>query len=170
MVAAVCSWHEHHDTAAAELERRLGRGERLLVAAPALIEAYAVLTRLPPPHRLSAADAWALVEANFVAQATVVALEADAYVALLRHAATQEVAGGRVYDAVIGECARNARAEVLLTFNRRHFEPAAGGRRGRRARTVNAEANLNANGRTACAEASERHDLRLRAASSSSAA
>ncbi len=127
MVAAVCSWHEHHDAAAAELNRRLERGERLMVAAPALIEAYSVLTRLPPPHRLSAADAWALVEANFVAEADVVALEADAYVSVLQHAVTQEVAGGRVYDAVIGECARQARADVLLTFNRRHFEPAPAG-------------------------------------------
>ena len=66
MVAAVCSWHEHHSQAAAEIDRRLDRGEQLCTPAPALVEAYAVLTRLPPPHRLSAADAWALVEGNFV--------------------------------------------------------------------------------------------------------
>ena len=95
--------------------------------APALVEAYAVLTRLPPPHRLSAADAWALIEANFVEQATVQALEAEAYVDLLRRAAAQEVAGGRTYDLVIGECARGARAGVLLTFNPRHFDPAPAG-------------------------------------------
>jgi hypothetical protein len=28
-------------------------GAKMIVAAPALVEAYAVLTRLPPPHRLS---------------------------------------------------------------------------------------------------------------------
>lgn len=127
MVAAVCSWHEHHDLAAAEIERRLGRRERLFVPAPALIESYAVLTRLPPPHRLSPADAWALVEANFIAQATVQALTATSYVDLLRGAVAQDVAGGRTYDLVIGACARDAGAEVLLTFNRRHFDPPPAG-------------------------------------------
>ena len=127
MVAAVCSWHEHHEAAAAEIERRLARRERLSVPAPALIEAYAVLTRLPSPHRLSTADAWALIDANFVTHATVVALDADAYVDLLRRATTQDVAGGRTYDVVIGECARAAGAAVLLTFNRRHFDPAPAG-------------------------------------------
>ena len=127
MVAAVCSWHEHHPAAAAEINRRLDRGEGLSVPAPALVEAYAVLTRLPPPHRLSAADAWALIEANFVAQATVEALDADAYVDLLRAASTEGVTGGRTYDAAIGECARGAGAEVLLTFNRRHFDPVPAG-------------------------------------------
>jgi len=47
MVAAVCTWHEHHAAAAGEIERRLGRGERMAIPAPALVEAYAVLTRLP---------------------------------------------------------------------------------------------------------------------------
>ena len=123
MVAAVCTWHEHHVAAATELDRRLQGGERLAVPAPALVEAYAVLTRLPAPHRLSPGDAWALVEANFIEPATVVALTGKAYTKLLQQVAKQTIAGGRTYDAVIAECARQARAEVLLTFNRRHFDP-----------------------------------------------
>lgn len=123
MVAAVCPWHEHHGAAAAEIEARLERGERLAVPAPAIVETYAVLTRLPAPHRLSPADAWALVEANFVKNATTVALSAAAYIAVVRALARQTIAGGRSYDAVIAECARRARAETLLTFNRRHFDP-----------------------------------------------
>src|SRR5687767_1526011 len=49
IVAAVCTWHEHHDAAVKEIGRRLEDGESLAVPAPALIEAYAVLTRLPAP-------------------------------------------------------------------------------------------------------------------------
>jgi predicted nucleic acid-binding protein len=127
MVAAVCSWHEHHVQAAAEIERRLDRGEQLCTPAPALVEAYAVLTRLPSPHRLSAADAWALVEGNFVTTATVIALSAERITDLLGRAAREEIAGGRTYDFVIGECAREAAVEALLTFNRRHFDPAPAG-------------------------------------------
>jgi predicted nucleic acid-binding protein len=123
MIAAVCTWHEHHAAAAAEIERRFERGERLAVPAAALVETYAVLTRLPAPHRLSPADAWTLIEANFVEHATIRALIGAAYVSLLRNLAKQAGGGGRAYDAVIAECAREANAIALLTFNRRHFDP-----------------------------------------------
>ena len=127
MVAAVCTWHEHHIAAAGEIDRRLESGERLAVPAAALVEAYAVLTRLPAPHRLAPDDTWALVEANFIEPATVVALTGPAYTTLLRRVAKQTIAGGRTYDAVIAECAHEARAEALLTFNPRHFDPPPAG-------------------------------------------
>jgi len=127
MVAAVCAWHEQHTAAAAEIGRRLERGERLAVSAQALAETYAVLTRLPAPHRLSAGDAWSLVEANFVEGRKVVALDSAGYVTLLRELAKRGVGGGRTYDAVIAACAREAKAGALLTFNRRHFEPSPEG-------------------------------------------
>ena len=124
LIAAVCGWHEQHPVAAAEIERRLDRGERLSVAAHALSEAYAVLTRLPAPHRLAPSDAWELLRANFSDGVSVVALSARQHVALLRRLAEAGVSGGRTYDAVIAECAVRAGARTLLTFNARHFEPA----------------------------------------------
>lgn len=123
MVAAACSWHERHDAVAAEIEVRLGRGERLVIPAHAILETYAVLTRLPAPHRLAAADAWALVRANFVEQGTLVTLPASAVTALVEALAGEGVGGGRTYDAVIGASAAHAKAHALLTLNRRHFEP-----------------------------------------------
>jgi len=125
MVAAVCAWHEHHLRAVAELGRRLARREPLLVAAPALVETYAVLTRLPPPHRLAAADALAVLEGSFVEIGRVVALDADAYRAVLGDAPRGGVTGGRTYDAVIAACGRLARATTILTFNVSHFRPFA---------------------------------------------
>lgn len=127
MVAAVCSWHEHHRAATNEIERRLERGERLAIAAHALIETYAVLTRLPAPHRLAPADAWALVKANFVVHASVVALTGAAHTALIGRLASLGIGGGRTYDAVIGECAVQAGVDALLTFNPRHFDPSPKG-------------------------------------------
>ena len=123
MVAAVCSWHEHHRAAVASIERRFERGDRLAVAAHALVETYAVLTRLPAPHRLAPADAWTLIEANFVDQAEVIALTSGDLVAMLRGLAKGGIGGGRTYDAVIAGSAVQARADVLLTFNARHFDP-----------------------------------------------
>ena len=127
MVAAVCSWHERHAAAAASIERRLARGERLAIAGHALVETYAVLTRLPAPHRLAPADAWALVKANFVTPAAIVALSGAAHASLLEGLAETGISGGRTYDAVIAACARHAKVSALLTFNPRHFDAAPGG-------------------------------------------
>ena len=127
MVAAVCSWHERHGAALADIQRRLDRGERLAVAAHALVETYAVLTRLPAPHRLAPADAWTLVETNFARPSRVVTLSAAAHVRLLGRLAAAGTAGGRTYDALIAECATKAKVNALLTFNPRHFEPAPRG-------------------------------------------
>src|ERR1700688_2804826 len=79
MVAAVCAWHEHHTAATAHIEQQLYEGAGVVVTGPALVEAYAVLTRLPAPHRLSPADAWAVLEANFVEPATIAMLTDEAF-------------------------------------------------------------------------------------------
>jgi predicted nucleic acid-binding protein len=124
MVAAVCSWHERHAVVAADIERRLDtRRSRLAIPAHALVEAYAVLTRLPAPHRVAPADAWALLMANFVQPAEVMALEGPAHAALLARLAAAGTGGGRTYDALIAEQAAIVGADVLLTLNPRHFEP-----------------------------------------------
>lgn len=123
MVAAVCTWHERHAATVTGIERRLDRGERLAIAAHALVETYSVLTRLPAPHRLTPADAWALVKANFVDPATVTTLTGPVHIALLGRLATMGIGGGRSYDAVIAECARKANVDALLTLNPKHFDP-----------------------------------------------
>jgi len=125
MIAAVCSWHEDHDVSHHEIERRLRQGEPMLVPGPALIEAYAVLTRLPPPHRLAPADALALLESSFVELGRIVVLEPDGYVALIHDAPAAGIAGGRTYDAVIAACAIKAKASTILTLNEGHFSPFA---------------------------------------------
>lgn len=121
MVSALCAWHEHHAAAVDEINRRLERREPLIGAAPALVEAYAVLTRLPPPHRLNPDDALALLNTNFLEPGKVVTLDERAYRALLRSAPAKTIVGGRVYDAVIVECAIRGTATTLLTFNERDF-------------------------------------------------
>jgi predicted nucleic acid-binding protein len=121
MVATVCTWHEHHQRAITEMERRLAKRESLVIATPALIEAYAVLTRLPPPHRLSPRDAIALIETGFLMEGTVAGLDNKAVPTLLREAVDHDIVGGRTYDWVIATCARNAHVNTLLTFNTRDF-------------------------------------------------
>jgi predicted nucleic acid-binding protein len=122
MVAALCAWHERHEWIIQQLDQRLDAGERLVVAAPALVETYAVLTRLPPPHRLSPIITRSLLEANLLDHASeLVALDAESYRRLIGSAPDRDIAGGRVYDAVIVTCAQSAGVDALLTLNGRHF-------------------------------------------------
>lgn len=104
-----------------EIERRSRRAETMLVAGPALVETYAVLTRLPSRHRLASVDALALLEANFIAVGRIVALDGGGYVALLRRSPQEGVAGGRTYDAVIAACVPRGKGAAILTFNPSHF-------------------------------------------------
>jgi predicted nucleic acid-binding protein len=122
LVALLLPRHEHHERVFQEMERRLDAGETMVVAAHTLVETYAVLTRLPAPHRLPASDCRALIEANFAADAVpLIALAANDYRRLIHDAPDRGIAGGRVYDAVIAACARSAQAATLLTLNDRHF-------------------------------------------------
>ena len=123
VIAAVCAWHEHHAAAAHVIESRLSRGERLVVAAHVLAEAYAVLTRLPPPHRLAPSDAWTLIRTNFAHEVTTIALTGPEHVRAIGGLAAAGIRGGRTYDVLIGAAAEKAGAAVLLTFNPGHFEP-----------------------------------------------
>ncbi len=125
MVAAVCAWHEHHAASLSELESRLARGQHLLVPAHSLAETYAVLTRLPPPHRLAGVDAWRLVQHNFINAASVIGLAPDEYPSVIEALAREAITGGQTYDALIAQACVVARADLILTFNRRHFERVA---------------------------------------------
>ncbi len=126
LVAAVCSWHEHHAATVEELARRASRGEEMVMAAPALVEAYAVLTRLPPPYRLRPQDALAVLEGSWSKVAVVAMTGAETW-GLLRALPGSGIAGGRAYDASIAACARKAKADVILTWNARDFERVAEG-------------------------------------------
>jgi len=126
MVAAVCSWHERHCAAVAAIEARFDRGDTLVVAAHALLETYAVLTRLPAPYRLSGIDSWAFIKANFVDLGSVAAPSGQQYVDLIDGLAKHGVVGGRSYDALIATSLAGNGVRELLTFNTKHFEPTGG--------------------------------------------
>ena len=81
-----------------------------------------MLTRPSSPHRLSPATALTLLENNFLKLGAVVALNAKSYGSLLRRAPERNVAGGRTYDAVIGQCAEQGGASTVVTFNAEDFK------------------------------------------------
>jgi predicted nucleic acid-binding protein len=85
------------------------------------LEFFSVATRLPPEFRVSPADAVALLEQEVFARMAIHDLPPGDRTGLLKAAVQDGIAGGRIYDAHIAEVARAARAEVIVTDNRRHF-------------------------------------------------
>jgi predicted nucleic acid-binding protein len=120
LVAAALPQHEHHAKTLADLARRRAAGHTFVMAAHAVLEAYAVLTRLPPPHRLAAADAVAVLDRNWGAHESIALTGPETWRLLRLHAAAS-LSGGRIYDAAIAACARKGKADEILTWHVRHF-------------------------------------------------
>ena len=105
VVAGFASWHEDHVAAARALRAHPD------LPAPVALEAYAVLTKLPPPHRAGAAVVRDFLDRAF--PATWLALPADAWPGLLDALRDLGVTGGASYDAVIGLTAAHHGRELL---------------------------------------------------------
>lgn len=109
-IPAVVSWHEDHDRC-----RTAARGA--LIPAHALAEAYAVLTRLPSPHRLDAGIAADVLSAWFP-ERSVLAAPARLQRHLVGRLAPAQLSGGATYDALVALTAAE-HDQLLLTRDRR---------------------------------------------------
>lgn len=120
LVAAVVAWHERHRAAAAAIETALNR-KALVLPSTALIDAYAILTRLPAQHRLAHADAFHLLRSSF-ATARVAGPRTSGAWSMLRRFSVAPTGGSDTYDAQLVEIAKEAGAKTLLTFRRADLE------------------------------------------------
>jgi len=120
LVAAVVSWHERHRAAASAVEAALAR-KALIIPSTALIDAYAILTRLPAQHRLAHADAFHLLRSSFGTARVAGPRTRDAW-SMLRRWSVAPVGGSDAYDAQLLEIAKEAGAKTLLTFRRSELE------------------------------------------------
>jgi predicted nucleic acid-binding protein len=110
VVAAFASWHERHDAA----RRALDAGVRLVEHCG--LEAYSVLTRLPPPHRAPAQIVRDFLAARF--PRPFLRLNAPTYREFLMRLPDLGLTGGAVYDALVAATAAGSGAE-LITCDRR---------------------------------------------------
>lgn len=90
-------------------------------AAHSLAEVYSTLTRIPAPHRASPEQAMQCVE-SIATRLRLINLDGPATLAAIRTAATQQIAGGTIYDSLIATCALQSEAERIYSWNIRHFE------------------------------------------------
>lgn len=106
VIAAFASWHEHHAVAA----------NRPRLIAHAAVEAYSILTRLPPPHRAQPSIVHAFIAERFTDP--FLTLSQVGYQELLATVASKQILGGPAHDALIAFTAAEHRA-TLVSLDRR---------------------------------------------------
>ena len=120
LVAVALAHHVHRAETVAALDRLEADGAEIIMLGHALLEAYAVLTRLPGAERVNPELAYRALAESW-SDLPVAALPANEIWGFLTAAADAEIGGGRVYDALIAETASLAGVDTLLTWNPRHF-------------------------------------------------
>lgn len=124
LVALFSRLHPDHDRVRAHVEGRLDAGEVWHVGGHTLAETYSVLTRIPPPLRVSGPTALRVLQGN-LEHCPVTWLEGADYWSTLADAATGELVGGAIYDALIAATAVKAGVGRLLTLNPTDLERVA---------------------------------------------
>jgi predicted nucleic acid-binding protein len=110
--------HVHHK-ASFELFEKL-QPQQAGCGAHSLAEVYATLTRLPPPHRLRSDQAMLLL-GEIRARLQFIALTGEEYYRAIDKCAERGVMGGTLYDGLLAACALKAKADVIYTWNSRHY-------------------------------------------------
>lgn len=118
LVAAFYSDHEHH-APSLDLFLRFGKADACC-GSHSLAEVHAVLTGMPPKGRVGG-DAALLFLRDIREHLTLVWLNAADYVHVIEGSARAQLAGGAIYDAILGHCALKAGAEILYTWNTQDF-------------------------------------------------
>ena len=118
LVATFYADHEHHPPSI-DLFLRFAKKEACC-GAHSLAEVYATLTGMPGKRRVSGDEAL-LFLGDIRNRLTLVALDGLEYFQMAEASAACGLAGGAVYDAILGHCALKARAEVIYTWNTRDF-------------------------------------------------
>jgi len=110
--------HQHH---AASMECFLRfKKKQTCCGAHSLAEVYSSLTRMPGKHRVGGEQAM-LFLSDVRERLTIVSLDDEEYFRAIEAAATAGVVGGTIYDALLVYCALKAKAEIIYTWNVKHY-------------------------------------------------
>ena len=126
IVAAVHANHPLNIVAAGWLNEALSHHE-LIVAHHSVLEAYAVLTRLPGDLRISASEARDILQSTVRDNMQVAEFDGPDIWDILDRVIAVSAIGGRSYDAFNIDLVKKNGADSYATFDISHFEHMAGG-------------------------------------------
>ncbi len=118
LVASFYSEHEHHQPSFDVFLRQ--KKQTGSTSAHCLAEFYSVVTGMPGKDRASPDEAHLFLD-DVGARLSILSLEPEEYVEMLKDAASKGIVGGAIYDAIASRCALKAKAQVIYTWNVKHF-------------------------------------------------
>jgi len=119
LVAAFWSGHRDHETSLKVVAA--ANKKKSSCALHTLAEVYSSMTALPVKDVIPPDQALLFVQ-EVRDRFTVVTLDEDEYFGTLEQAAEHGFSGGRIYDALLLRCAAKVKAEVIYTWNLKHFK------------------------------------------------
>lgn len=125
LVAACLRSHPHYERARPLLEAIAGGRDAGVIAAHSLAEAYSALTSVPLVPRILPSQARDLVATNIDRHFKTIAITPEMYGRAIEVCAARALGGGKVYDALLLECARQSQADRIYTFNLKDFRKLA---------------------------------------------
>lgn len=122
LIAAFWGGHANHE---ASIER-FAKAEKnhSSCAMHTLAEVYATMTALPFKPLIPPEQVLLFVE-EVRKRLSAVSLEPEEYYETIRRAADRGLTSGGIYDALIASCAAKSKAEIIYTWNLKHFHSIA---------------------------------------------
>jgi predicted nucleic acid-binding protein len=122
LVAAFLGDHPHHKASAKVFA---GAGKKhSFCGTHTLAELYSALTSLPLKPMIAPEQAL-LFLGDVRSRLSSIALDEEEYFAVIEKTAERRISGGRIYDSLLLQCARKAKADTIYTWNLKHFQQLA---------------------------------------------
>jgi predicted nucleic acid-binding protein len=119
LVAAFWGGHVHHQPSiellASASKKDSACGIHTLAEVFAVMTALRVKPLIPPEQGL-------LFVGEIRQRLALVSLGSEEYFAIIQNAAERGITGGRVYDALLLGCAAKSKAQIIYTWNLKHFQ------------------------------------------------
>ena len=121
LVAACIHKHPHYERARPVLES-IASGEKTgFVSIHSLAEAFSALTSVPITPRILPSEARDIIATNIRRHFQLVSVTPEIYQRAIEVCVGCGIGGGKVYDALLLECARISQADHIYTFNLQDF-------------------------------------------------
>ena len=121
LVAACIRKHPHYERARPVLEAIAGGKEAGVISTHSLAEVFSALTSVPVVPRILPSEARAIIATNIRRHFQLVAVTPEMYERAVEVCVGRGLGGGKVYDALLIECARHSKADRIYTFNLQDF-------------------------------------------------
>jgi predicted nucleic acid-binding protein len=121
LIAAFVESHPKHKSALSFLMKAKNKEFELFVSSHTILEIYSVLTGAPFKPKITPIIAKQLIENNIKNIARTIYLTDEDYFKIIEKMSNLNFSSGIVYDAIVVECALNAKVDEILTLNSKDF-------------------------------------------------